>query len=146
MDLLNIDDSFFIQKNTMIDNIKSLYSVSLSFSRWQQLAVRKFAPPSRTFAPMTSASWDLYLETLNFPTLTVMVNQLKFQGPSSPRTKPTRNPHLPNLSYPLLPNALTSMQEPSSPSPSSSSMSSTGLSTCERESRVKVKWFVACCL
>lgn len=80
---------------------------------------------------MISASWDLYLETLNYPTLTAMVNQLKCQGPWSPRTKPTRNPHLQNLSYLLLPNALISMQEPCSPSPSYSLMLSTGLSICK---------------
>lgn len=116
-----------------------LFSQPLSFNRWLKLAVRKFVPPSRIFAPMTSASWDLYLETLNFPTLTVMVNLLKYQGPSSPRAKPTRNPPHPNPSYLLLPNALISMQEPSSLSPSSSSMSSTGQSICEREGRV-TKW------
>lgn len=82
---------------------------------------------------MTSALWGLYLETLNFQTLTAMVNQLKWQGPSSPRTKPTRTPHHPNLSFLLLPNALISMQEPSSPSPSSFLMLSTGLSIYERE-------------
>lgn len=94
--------------------------------RWLKLVARKFAPLSRTFDPMTSALWDLYLETLNSPTLTAMENQLKCQGRSSPRTKPTRNHHHLNPSYPLLPNALTSMQEPSSPSLSSSSMSSIG--------------------
>ena len=104
---------------------------SLSFNRWWKIAVRKSAPPSQTFAPMTSALWDLCPETLNFPTLTVMVNQLKLQEPSSPRTKPTRNPHHPNLSYLLLLNVLIFMQEPSSPSPSSSSTLFTGQSICE---------------
>lgn len=108
------------------------FSQSLSFPRWLKLAVRKFAPPSPTFDPMTSASWDLYLETLNFPTLTVMVNQLKWWGLSSLKTKPTRSPRLRSLSYLLLPNALTSMQEPSSLSLSSSSMLSTGRSICEK--------------
>lgn len=105
------------------------------FSRWLKHAVRKFAPPSLTSDQMISVLWDLYLETLNFPTLTVTVNQLKLQGPSSPRTKPTRNLHHLNLLYLLLPNALTSMQEPSSPFPSFSSMSSIGRSICEREMR-----------
>ncbi len=95
---------------------------------------------------MTSASWDLYLETLNFPTLTVMVNLLKWQGPTSPRTKLTKKNHHPNQSYLLQPNVLTSMQEPSSPSPFSSLMLSTGLSICEgeRKKRVKIKWFRSC--
>lgn len=106
-----------------------------SISRWLKLAAKKFAPLSRTFDPTISALWDLYLETLNFLTLTVTANRWKCWGPSSPKTKPIRNRHRLNRSYLLLPNASTSTQERFSLSPSSSSTSSTGLSTCEGADR-----------
>lgn len=112
-----------------------LFSQHVSFTRSLKPAVRKFALRSLTFAPVTSASWDLYLETLNFLTLTVMVNQLKLQGPSNPKTKPTRNHHHLNLSYRQLLSALIFMQEPFFPSLSSSSMLSTGQSICKRKKK-----------
>lgn len=55
----------------------SVKNESVSFARSLKLAVKRFAPPSQTCAPMTSASWGLCLETLNFPTSTATVNQWK---------------------------------------------------------------------
>lgn len=131
MEWLNSNICFIRAKR----NLLMLFSQHVSFTRSLKLAVRKFALRSLTFAPVTSASWDLYLETLNFLTLTVMVNQLKLQGPSNPKTKPTRNHHHLNLSYRKLLSALIFMQEPFSPSLSSSSMLSTGQSICKRKKK-----------
>lgn len=131
MEWLNSNICFIRAKR----NLLMLFSQHVSFTRSLKPAVRKFALRSLTFAPVTSASWDLYLETLNFLTLTVMVNQLKLQGPSNPKTKPTRNHHHLNLSYRQLLSALIFMQEPFFPSLSSSSMLSTGQSICKRKKK-----------
>lgn len=109
-----------------------LFSLPFFLCRWWKLAVRRSAPPSPTFAPMISASWALYPETLSCLTSTVTVNLWRFQERSSLKTRPTRSPPLPNQSYLLLLNASTCTHEPCSPFLSCSSTWSTGPSTCER--------------